>query len=434
MRGEPDVHGSMEITNDYFPFVYLVTVLLFARSSLYARASQRPGLSRIIACLFQVMLVAVVYALASGERFQSYYIFYGGLFVATVYVAGARHLYERVTGWLLRAAGYRRRAMLVGSGEHIDACRPRAGRARRRPGRGRRATSRSSRGPTTACARWAVSRTCRRSWATQRVEEVIIADPDFPQEQAFDLVDRCHAARGHRAHRALDDGDPDVQRAEFVPGQSVPLFELKPPVFEGFDYALKRTFDVVVARPAARLARAGDGADLGSRRAQLARWPVLYRSTRPGIGGVPFACLKFRTMHSDAEQVQADLESANEASGAAVQDPRRPAPDPGRAASCGASRSTSCPSSSTCCAATCRWSGRGRCRCATSRSSRTGTRSATSCCRGSPACGRSPGRAELDFDDLVRLDFIYLERWSVFLDLSIMLKTIPAVLSRRGAF
>jgi lipopolysaccharide/colanic/teichoic acid biosynthesis glycosyltransferase len=44
------------------------------------------------------------------------------------------------------------------------------------------------------------------------------------------------------------------------------------------------------------------------------------------------------------------------------------------------------------------------------------------------------GRAELDFDDLVRLDFLYLERWSVFLDLSILLKTIPAVLSSRGAF
>jgi exopolysaccharide biosynthesis polyprenyl glycosylphosphotransferase len=44
------------------------------------------------------------------------------------------------------------------------------------------------------------------------------------------------------------------------------------------------------------------------------------------------------------------------------------------------------------------------------------------------------GRAELDFDDLVRLDFLYLERWSVALDLSILLKTIPAVLSRRGAY
>jgi lipopolysaccharide/colanic/teichoic acid biosynthesis glycosyltransferase len=44
------------------------------------------------------------------------------------------------------------------------------------------------------------------------------------------------------------------------------------------------------------------------------------------------------------------------------------------------------------------------------------------------------GRADLDFDDLVRLDFLYLERWSVGLDLSILFKTIPAVLRKRGAY
>ena len=44
------------------------------------------------------------------------------------------------------------------------------------------------------------------------------------------------------------------------------------------------------------------------------------------------------------------------------------------------------------------------------------------------------GRSELDFDDLVRLDFLYLERWSVALDLTILLKTVPAVITRRGAF
>ena len=42
-----------------------------------------------------------------------------------------------------------------------------------------------------------------------------------------------------------------VHRAEFVPGASVPLFELRPPVFDGFDYALKRTFDFVVVAAAA---------------------------------------------------------------------------------------------------------------------------------------------------------------------------------------
>jgi lipopolysaccharide/colanic/teichoic acid biosynthesis glycosyltransferase len=44
------------------------------------------------------------------------------------------------------------------------------------------------------------------------------------------------------------------------------------------------------------------------------------------------------------------------------------------------------------------------------------------------------GRSELDFDELVRLDFLYLERWSIFLDLSILLKTIPAVVRAHGAW
>ena len=44
------------------------------------------------------------------------------------------------------------------------------------------------------------------------------------------------------------------------------------------------------------------------------------------------------------------------------------------------------------------------------------------------------GRSELDFDDLVHLDFIYLERWSLALDLTILLKTVPAVITRRGAY
>ena len=102
-------------------FAYLVTALLFARSGLYAERAVRPGLPRIVASLFQVMIVALVFAVVNGEKFSSYYIFYGSLCFAIVYVSACAGAYERITGVLLRAAGYRRRALLVGSGEHIDA-------------------------------------------------------------------------------------------------------------------------------------------------------------------------------------------------------------------------------------------------------------------------------------------------------------------------
>ncbi len=44
------------------------------------------------------------------------------------------------------------------------------------------------------------------------------------------------------------------------------------------------------------------------------------------------------------------------------------------------------------------------------------------------------GRSDLTFDDLVRLDFYYIENWSIWLDISIMLKTPGAVLARKGAY
>ena len=223
-----------------------------------------------------------------------------------------------------------------------------------------------------------------------------------------------------------------VHRAEFVPGQSVPLFELRPPVFEGFDYLLKRSFDLVGASLillvlSPLLLAVALAVKITS------RGPVLYRSMRPGIGGITFACFKFRTMYADADARQADLEERNEASGALFKirdDPRmtpvgrvirrysidelpqlfnvllgqmslvgpRPLPqrDYDRLEDWHKKRYLVLP--------------------------------------GITGLWQVSGRADLDFDDLVRLDFLYLERWSVFLDLSILLKTVPAVISKRGAF
>src|SRR5947199_843262 len=221
-------------------------------------------------------------------------------------------------------------------------------------------------------------------------------------------------------------------RAEFVPGQSVPLFTLRPPVFEGIDYALKRTFDLVVATIslillAPVLLAIGAAIRFGS------RGPVIYRSIRPGIAGRPFYCFKFRTMREHSDQVQADLEPLNEQSGALFKirnDPRltrigrflrrysldelpqlvnvvrgemslvgpRPLPvrDFERLEEWHKKRYRVLP--------------------------------------GMTGLWQVSGRSELDFDDLVRLDFIYLERWSVSLDIVILLKTIPAVFGRRGAY
>lgn len=44
------------------------------------------------------------------------------------------------------------------------------------------------------------------------------------------------------------------------------------------------------------------------------------------------------------------------------------------------------------------------------------------------------GRSELPFDEMVMLDIYYIENWSPGLDVKIILRTLPAVLSGRGAY
>lgn len=44
------------------------------------------------------------------------------------------------------------------------------------------------------------------------------------------------------------------------------------------------------------------------------------------------------------------------------------------------------------------------------------------------------GRADLPFSEMVRMDIYYIEHWSLWLDFKILLKTIPAVLTGRGAY
>jgi len=430
LTGDWVVRQQAAQTAELFDFAFLLTVLLFARSGLYSARGERPGLSRIVSSLAQVSFVALIYATASGSQFSSYYIFYGSLFFAVIFIALLRRSYEALTGVLLRAAGYQRRAVLVGTGHHIEA----VGHALRDAAHPTvkvvgfiSLTPRPNNGLLSLGTLDELSQVIHR----HRIDEVIIADPDFPQPEAVELVDVAHAA-GVRVRIAPSTMELLVHRAEFVPGEAVPLFELKPPVFEGFDYAVKRTFDLVTSSMLLLvLSPVLAGAALAVRFSS--RGPVIYRSMRPGIGGAPFACLKFRTMYRDADQRQADLESFNEATGALFKmrdDPRmtpvgrflrrysldelpqlfnvvrgemslvgpRPLPerDFERLEEWHKKRYLVMP--------------------------------------GITGLWQVSGRSELDFDDLVRLDFLYLERWSVFLDLSILVKTVPAVFTRRGAF
>ena len=62
----------------------------------------------------------------------------------------------------------------------------------------------------------------------------------------MEIVEQAHR-QGIKVRLAPDTTELLVQRGEYVPGHGAPLFELRPPVLTGWDWAVKRTFDIAVS-------------------------------------------------------------------------------------------------------------------------------------------------------------------------------------------
>src|SRR5205085_2944186 len=95
MIGHVDAAGAWRQMEHSVAFAYLITVLMFARVELYADRPRRPGLGKIATALFEATVIALVFALANGDHFSSYYIFYGSLIFGTIYIGALRQLHLR---------------------------------------------------------------------------------------------------------------------------------------------------------------------------------------------------------------------------------------------------------------------------------------------------------------------------------------------------
>lgn len=132
------------------------------------------------------------------------------------------------------------------------------------------------------------------------VDEVIVAQPDLPPDEILDFVLRCE--KEFVTARIV----PNLLEASLVEMSveqidGIPLFGLKESPLQGWNLVVKRTLDVVVSAVvlvllsplllaialAIRLTSPG---------------PVLYRQERVGLDGYRFQMLKFRSMRVDAEK------------------------------------------------------------------------------------------------------------------------------------
>ena len=263
------------------------------------------------------------------------------------------------------------------------------------------------------------------------VDQVIIALPFWRHHQLPELVTICRSA-GMDFRVAPDLYELSFDRVDVGNLSGIPLIGLKELSLKGWNLVIKRAMDlalVLLAAPfalplAALIALAIKRDSPG---------PVIFKQRRVGRGGRMFTIYKFRTMVVDAEARKADLVALNEADGPIF----KIANDPRMTRVGRLLRRTSLDELPNL------WNVlRGE-------MSLVGPRPPTpeeveqyeewhkrrlEVKPGMTGLWQVLGRSDTSFDEMVRLDIYYAENWSPGMDLRIMLQTIPAVLSGKGAY
>ncbi len=261
---------------------------------------------------------------------------------------------------------------------------------------------------------------------------IIFADGAFAS--SLELRRAMWDLEGHNVQAIVVPSFTDVssERLKVRPVAGLPLVHLEAPRTVHASHWAKRAFDIVgsaillvlfapLTVPTALAVKFHDGG------------PILFRQTRVGRDGRTFSCLKFRSMVVDAEQQQADLMVNHERSAVLFKmadDPRVTKPG--------------------------RWIRRLSIdelpqlwNVLRGQMSLVGPRpplpheaaryekDMTRRLRvrpGMTGLWQVSGRSDLSWDETVRLDLYYVDNWSMVQDLAILLRTLSAVLSSRGAY
>jgi exopolysaccharide biosynthesis polyprenyl glycosylphosphotransferase len=266
--------------------------------------------------------------------------------------------------------------------------------------------------------------------ASLGVDVVALAGPSLTATEIRELSWELEGSgRGLvMAHAVSDVASP---RLHVSPLEGMPMVWVDQPQFAGPARRLKRIFDVSTAGLGLLL--------LSPLLAVVAllvrltsRGPILFRQSRLGLDGQEFNVLKFRTMIDGAEAMRQDLLHHNESDGALFKMEADP-----RITALGA------------------WLRRlsidelpqlwnvlrgemslvGPRPIATIDSDYSGPARRRLLVRpGITGLWQVSGRSDLRWDDAVKLDLYYVENWSLGFDLTLIARTIAAVLLRKGAY
>lgn len=435
------VDNANQLTlRDYAPFALasvLLVLLAFRFSGIYPYRSGRSPIEETYAIGTATTLgvvVLIVVSLAVRQVLYSRLIFLYTAILVTIFLGLNRMSISLARSYLRQYGIGVQRVLLVGAGEvgrmvmRTVAARPDLGYSLvgfmdDHPSKGT-----TDIGPFRALG------------PVENLEEVIA-------EHATDSVIICLPWQSHRTiQRLLRICEQAGVRAQVVPDffqltkdqlhvevlNGIPLLSTRAISIQGWNLVIKRATDLMLvvvlgalALPLMALIALAIRLDSPG--------PILYAQWRIGRNGNPFRCFKFRSMIEGAAEMQVHLAGLNEASGPLFKvrdDPRRTrvgrilrrfsldelpqlynvlrgemsliGPRPNLPHEVEQYQE---------------WHKK---------------RLATS--PGVTGLWQVSGRSDLTFDEMVLLDIYYVENWSLALDFSILLRSIPAVLWGRGAY
>ena len=266
---------------EWLPFLAPITVLVFLQAGLYSVRERRSGAGRVVSSLVLVALIILSFGVGTGYDFTTSGLIPTAVVTCSLSIGLMRAAYESFSLEVMKLSGIRRRVILVGEGAGLD-----------RLYRELRATSGGIEYEFVGAVGGAALDAMPLLGSSLgdlpaileqvRPDELILSEADFDERTVLDVVEEAHRA-GVKVRLAPDTTELLVQKGEYMPGHGVLLFDLRPPILTGWDWGVKRAFDVVtsaliIARRSSALAgyRACD-------QARVTRPRALRRP--PGRGG-----------------------------------------------------------------------------------------------------------------------------------------------------
>ena len=266
---------------------------------------------------------------------------------------------------------------------------------------------------------------------TERIDAVVIASSAFDHDVLARMIAELRTADAD-VHISSGLFEVLTSRVAVTEVAGVPLITVRGISLSRGNVLGKRVFDLIVSTLVVLLGLPA-WLIIAAAVKVSSRGPVLYSQERVGVHGSKFGMLKFRSMYIDADVRLAEVLAANEASGPLFKMKHDPRVTPVG-----------------------RWLRkfsldefpqilnviRGEMSLVGPRPPLLREVSSYSLhdwrrlevVPGMTGLWQVSGRSSLTFDEMVHLDLFYIENWSVSLDITLILRTIPAVLFARGAY